>query len=126
MNTINTFLEEPPIADFIRQRALVHQKREKIMNYFLDYENQIKQGHFSGQQLPADVSAYASLDEVNRLGNEADNLHGQIKAEEERILKYEEEIAAIREKVRKQRQLVVNIIIGIVLLAGVIYFITSR
>lgn len=123
MDSIYSFLESEPVAGFIRQRGSVHRKRDAAERFFSEYGEQIKQTRFSGRQLPAEVAAYASLDQVERLARQVDGLHAEIDREEQRIQEYEGEIAAIREKAKKQRQLIVNIVVGVVLvlLAGVIY-----
>ncbi|MFR3328794.1 MAG: hypothetical protein ACLTSL_01260 [Odoribacter splanchnicus] len=121
MDSIYSFLESAPVAGFIRQRESVHRKRGAAERFFSEYGEQIRQTRFSGRQLPAEVAAYASLDQVDRLAKQVDGLHAEIDREEQRIQEYEGEIAAIREKAKKQRQLIVGIALGILLLAFVVY-----
>lgn len=121
MNTIHSFLEVPPISDFIRKRELMHQKYGRTDQFFSEYRSQIEQQHFSNKQLPAEIVTYASLEEVNRLGQEVEDLHGHVQTEKKRVAEYEEELAVIRKKAKQKQTVIVCSFVIVLLLALVIY-----
>lgn len=125
MESIYSFLEKVPFAEFIGRRDGIFRKNKAATDCFKDCVEKIGQHGFAGVQLPGELAVYGNLETVKQRGREVDQKKQLIAAEEQHIREWEEEVDRILRKRASQRRTIV-IAVVVVAITIVVYIVSSK